>query len=156
MCQGIYASCRHNSNVKSMSITYHTQPYNVSEVPLLPLDAQLYIAWNYHERNPGEYKWDGPQDIEKFIGIVHKLDMLVILRPGPYICAEWDFGGLPAWLGSSAVSDTSATFPAIHCSALQASRGVDRNREGPRRLGSCCMQAFEECPICCSSSPRLL
>ncbi|BDA51062.1 probable beta-galactosidase [Coccomyxa sp. Obi] len=66
--------------------------------------VELYIAWNYHERNPGEYKWDGPQDVEKFIGMVQKLDMLVILRPGPYICAEWDFGGLPAWLGSSAVS----------------------------------------------------
>jgi beta-galactosidase GanA len=65
--------------------------------------AQLYIAWNFHERNPGEFKWDGPQDVEKFISLAHKLDLLVVLRPGPYICAEWDFGGLPAWLGSSSV-----------------------------------------------------
>ena len=71
-------------------------------MPVAP--AQLYIAWNYHEKNPGEFKWDGPQDVEKFIGIAHKLDLLVVLRPGPYICAEWDFGGLPAWLGSSSVS----------------------------------------------------
>ncbi len=64
---------------------------------------QLYIAWNFHEHNPGKYKWDGPQDVERFIRLADKLGFIVILRPGPYICAEWDFGGFPAWLGSSSV-----------------------------------------------------
>ena len=64
---------------------------------------QLYIPWNFHEPYPGEYKWDGPQDVEAFILLCQKLGFLVLLRPGPYICAEWDFGGLPWWLASSAV-----------------------------------------------------
>lgn len=70
----------------------------------------MYIAWNYHEPSPGHYRWDGPQDVERFIGLAHKLGFLVVLRPGPYICAEWDFGGLPAWLGSSAVRGALSCF----------------------------------------------
>lgn len=65
---------------------------------------QLYVPWNYHERFPGEYTWDGMADVFSFIELIQELDMLVLLRVGPYICAEWDFGGLPWWLGSSQVS----------------------------------------------------
>ena len=65
---------------------------------------QTYVPWNYHELSPGSFKWDGQQDLEAFIRLAAKHDMLVILRPGPYICAEYNFGGLPAWLGSSVVS----------------------------------------------------
>ena len=71
--------------------------------------AQLYIPWNFHEPYPGEYKWDGAQDVEGFIRLAQKLGFLVLLRPGPYICAEWDFGGLPWWLGSSAVRRVSCS-----------------------------------------------
>lgn len=64
---------------------------------------QLYIPWNYHEQYPGQYTWDGMADVFSFIEIIQELELLVLLRVGPYICAEWDFGGLPWWLGSSQV-----------------------------------------------------
>lgn len=59
---------------------------------------QTYVAWNFHELQPGRYNFSGDHDVEHFIQLAHELGLLVILRPGPYICAEWDMGGLPAWL----------------------------------------------------------
>lgn len=58
-----------------------------------------YIPWNLHERQRGVYNFtvDG-WDIVRFIKLVQKMDLHLIVRPGPYICAEWDFGGLPAWM----------------------------------------------------------
>ncbi|GCC39717.1 hypothetical protein chiPu_0023642, partial [Chiloscyllium punctatum] len=57
-----------------------------------------YVAWNYHETNPGEYDFSKAKDIEYFLNLAQEIGLFVILRPGPYICAEWDLGGLPAWL----------------------------------------------------------
>lgn len=45
-------------------------------------------------------------DVFSFIELIQELDMIVLLRVGPYICAEWDFGGLPWWLGSSQVTNS--------------------------------------------------
>ncbi|KAL1782285.1 beta-galactosidase [Sigmodon hispidus] len=59
---------------------------------------QMYVPWNFHEPQPGQYEFSGDRDVEYFIRLAHELELLVILRPGPYICAEWDMGGLPAWL----------------------------------------------------------
>ncbi|NXI53135.1 BGAL galactosidase, partial [Chloroceryle aenea] len=58
---------------------------------------QVYIPWNYHEPLPGCYDFSGDRDVEAFLDLT-ELGLLVILRPGPYICAEWEMGGLPAWL----------------------------------------------------------
>lgn len=60
--------------------------------------VETYVPWNLHEPKPGRYCFDGMADIERFIGIAKELDLFVIVRPSPYICAEWEFGGLPAWL----------------------------------------------------------
>lgn len=60
--------------------------------------VETYTCWNLHEPKEGEFNFDGMLDIERFIEIATELGLYVILRPGPYICAEWDFGGLPAWL----------------------------------------------------------
>ena len=60
--------------------------------------VETYTCWNLHERREGEFDFSGLLDIEKFIETAQKLGLWVILRPGPYICAEWDFGGLPSWL----------------------------------------------------------
>lgn len=57
-----------------------------------------YVAWNLHELFEGSYNFDGRLDIVRFIKMAQEEDLLVILRPGPYICAEWEFGGLPYWL----------------------------------------------------------
>ncbi|XP_025769919.1 beta-galactosidase [Puma concolor] len=59
---------------------------------------QTYVPWNFHEPQPGQYQFSGEHDVEYFLKLAHELGLLVILRPGPYICAEWDMGGLPAWL----------------------------------------------------------
>ncbi|XP_012502319.1 PREDICTED: beta-galactosidase [Propithecus coquereli] len=59
---------------------------------------QTYVPWNFHEPQPGNYQFAEDHDVEYFIQLAHELGLLVILRPGPYICAEWDMGGLPAWL----------------------------------------------------------
>ncbi|NWZ49161.1 BGAL galactosidase, partial [Haliaeetus albicilla] len=60
--------------------------------------VQVYIPWNYHEPLPGVYDFAGDRDVEAFLDLTAELGLLVILRPGPYICAEWEMGGLPAWL----------------------------------------------------------
>nr|VZI49787.1 unnamed protein product [Spirometra erinaceieuropaei] len=59
---------------------------------------QIYIPWNFHEPTPGEYIFYGDRDVVEFISMAHEVGLLVLVRAGPYICAEWDFGGLPAWL----------------------------------------------------------
>ena len=60
--------------------------------------VETYVCWNLHEPKKGEYCFDGILDIERFLKIAEKVGLYVIVRPGPYICAEWDFGGLPPWL----------------------------------------------------------
>lgn len=60
--------------------------------------VETYVPWNLHEPKEGEYNFEGIADIEKFIEIADKVGLYVIIRPSPYICAEWEFGGLPAWL----------------------------------------------------------
>lgn len=59
---------------------------------------QTYVPWNLHEPIPGKWNFDGIADVESFLKLAHKLNILVMLRAGPYVCAEWDLGGFPAWL----------------------------------------------------------
>lgn len=60
--------------------------------------VETYIPWNFHEPKQGEFIWDGMHDICRFIELAQELDLYIIIRPSPYICSEWEFGGLPAWL----------------------------------------------------------
>ncbi|MBN1971277.1 MAG: beta-galactosidase [Candidatus Delongbacteria bacterium] len=60
--------------------------------------VETYCSWNLHERTKGAYNFEGFLDIEEFIKIAQEVGLYVIVRPGPYICSEWDMGGLPAWL----------------------------------------------------------
>ncbi len=58
-----------------------------------------YIFWNYHESEPGKFDFQtGNHNIAQFFRIVQEEGLWLILRPGPYVCAEWEFGGLPSWL----------------------------------------------------------
>ena len=58
----------------------------------------LYVFWNAHEPQPDQFDFSGQNDLAEFIRLCEKNDMYVILRPGPYVCAEWEMGGLPWWL----------------------------------------------------------
>ena len=60
--------------------------------------VETYLPWNMHEPSKGVFCFDGMLDIVRFVKLAQELDLYVILRPSPYICAEWDFGGMPAWL----------------------------------------------------------
>ena len=54
-----------------------------------------YIPWNFHELEEGLYDFTGDRDVFEFLRFVQQLGMHAIVRPGPYICAEWDWGGIP-------------------------------------------------------------
>ena len=60
--------------------------------------VETYVFWNVHEPVPGQFDFSGQNDVAEFIREAQQEGLFVILRPGPYVCAEWDFGGLPAWL----------------------------------------------------------
>lgn len=58
----------------------------------------IYIFWNIHEQQEGVFDFTGNNDIAEFCRLAKKNGMYVIVRPGPYVCAEWEMGGLPWWL----------------------------------------------------------
>lgn len=58
----------------------------------------LYVFWNIHEPEEGKFDFTGNNDIAEFCKLAQKYGMYVIVRPGPYVCAEWEMGGLPWWL----------------------------------------------------------
>ncbi|ALS02515.1 beta-galactosidase [Enterococcus silesiacus] len=60
--------------------------------------VETYIPWNIHEPIEGSYDFEGLKNIEAFVTLAKQIGLMVILRPSVYICAEWEFGGLPAWL----------------------------------------------------------
>ncbi|XP_010552493.1 PREDICTED: beta-galactosidase 5 [Tarenaya hassleriana] len=57
-----------------------------------------YVFWNGHEPSPGNYNFEGRYDLVRFIKTVQRVGLYVHLRIGPYVCAEWNFGGFPVWL----------------------------------------------------------
>lgn len=58
----------------------------------------LYVFWNLHEQQPDQFDFSGNKNIAKFCRLAQKHGMYIIIRPGPYVCAEWEMGGLPWWL----------------------------------------------------------
>lgn len=58
----------------------------------------IYMFWNVHEPYPGQYNFEGNADIGEFIRLAQQEGLWVMLRPSPYVCAEWEFGGYPWWL----------------------------------------------------------
>ncbi|KAE8701087.1 hypothetical protein F3Y22_tig00110548pilonHSYRG00163 [Hibiscus syriacus] len=59
---------------------------------------ESYVFWNGHELSPGKYNFEGRYDLVKFVKIVQQAGMYMILRIGPFVAAEWNFGGVPVWL----------------------------------------------------------
>lgn len=72
--------------------------------------VETYVPWNLHEPKEGEFNFEGIANIEEFIRIADRVGLHVIVRPSPYICAEWEFGGLPAWL----LADSNMRFRSYH------------------------------------------
>jgi hypothetical protein len=60
---------------------------------------ETYVAWNFHESEKGKFDFTAARDLNQFLTLCEAENLFVILRPGPYICAESNFGGFPAWLG---------------------------------------------------------
>ena len=73
--------------------------------------VETYVPWNLHEPTPGEYDFTDGLDLVAYIQQAADLGLHVIVRPGPYICAEWDLGGLPAWLLRDPGMKLRRTYP---------------------------------------------
>jgi len=81
-----------------------------------------YVFWNFHEATPGHYDFTGQRDVAEFIRIAGQEGLHVILRPGPYVCAEWELGGYPAWLLADSAMVLRSTYPGF---TAPASRWLD-------------------------------
>eukprot|EP00013_Stygamoeba_regulata_P005238 CAMPEP_0177628690 /NCGR_PEP_ID=MMETSP0447-20121125/266_1 /TAXON_ID=0 /ORGANISM="Stygamoeba regulata, Strain BSH-02190019" /LENGTH=653 /DNA_ID=CAMNT_0019129955 /DNA_START=118 /DNA_END=2079 /DNA_ORIENTATION=- len=76
----------------------------LSRMVSLGLNAvQVYVFWNVHQPTPDTFNFEGDADLQAFLQLAHEVGLMVLLRPGPYVCAEWDWGGLPSWLLRGAV-----------------------------------------------------
>ncbi len=104
--------------ILSGAIHYFRVPPEYWHDRLLKLKAcglntvETYVPWNLHEPQEGTYDFSGIVDIEKFLQTARELGLFAIVRPGPYICAEWEFGGLPAWLLAKEKMELRCSNPA--------------------------------------------
>ncbi len=71
----------------------------------------VYAFWNVHEPSPGQWNFSGQYDVARFIRLAREVGLYVILRPGPYTCAEWSYGGYPAWLLRDPKMQVRTTYP---------------------------------------------
>ena len=86
---------------------------------------ETYVAWNAHAPTPGPFLLDGGLDLGRFLDLVAAEGMYAIVRPGPYICAEWTNGGLPAWLlsdGSTGIRRNDPSYMAAVAGTFERSR----------------------------------
>uniref|UniRef100_A0A7S3CWF6 Beta-galactosidase n=1 Tax=Palpitomonas bilix TaxID=652834 RepID=A0A7S3CWF6_9EUKA len=74
-------------------------PFIFKQVKQHGIDVvEAYIFWDLHEKEPGVYDFEHPFDVARFMMEAHRAGLYVFLRVGPYVCAEWNYGGLPVWL----------------------------------------------------------
>ncbi|MGH9394949.1 MAG: glycoside hydrolase family 35 protein, partial [Terriglobales bacterium] len=97
-----------------------------------------YVFWNAHEPRPGEFDFSGNLDLAEYLRSAQREGLRVILRPGPYVCTEWDFGGFPAWLLAPPGMQVRSTDPRFLAAASRYMERVGReikslqvNRGGP-------------------------
>ncbi|XP_034023881.1 beta-galactosidase-1-like protein 2 [Thalassophryne amazonica] len=99
------------------SIHYFRVPRAYWEDRLLKMKAcglntlTTYVPWNLHEPERGMFNFQDQLDLKAYITLAAELGLWVILRPGPYICAEWDLGGLPSWLLQDKHMQLRTTYP---------------------------------------------
>ena len=79
--------------------------------------VETYVFWDMHETSPGQFDFSGQNDVAEFVREAQQEGLFVILRPGPYVCAEWDFGGYPAWLLRDPNMEVRTSNPAFIAAA---------------------------------------
>lgn len=79
--------------------------------------VETYVFWDMYETSPGHFDFSGQNDIAEFVREAQQEGLFVILRPGPYVCAEWDFGGYPAWLLRDPSIEVRTSNPAFIAAA---------------------------------------
>ena len=79
---------------------------------------QLYFFWNVHEPEEGNFVFEGQADVAHFLDLIADAGLYIVVRPGPYICAEWDGGGFPSWLYTKAGLETR-TFNPLYLQAVE-------------------------------------
>lgn len=84
-----------------------------------------YVFWNIHEPKPGQYDFTGDRDLARFVSLCQKHGLWVIVRPGPYSCAEWEMGGLPWWLLKNKNIKLRSTDPAFIKPAIRFQREIE-------------------------------
>lgn len=115
---GLYAQAKHSFNLGDSVFLLDGKPFQVisgeMHYPRIPREAWrdrmkkakamglntigTYVFWNVHEPQQGHYDFSGNNDIAAFVKTAQEEGLWVILRPSPYVCAEWEFGGYPYWL----------------------------------------------------------
>ena len=108
---------------------------------------ETYVPWNAHERRRGEFTASGGLDLGRFLDLVQAHGMFAIVRPGPYICAEWHDGGLPEWLiedGTIAVRSRDPRYLAEVERYLQRVYEIVRPRQLPHGGGVILVQIENE------------
>jgi beta-galactosidase len=93
----------------------------------------VYVFWNLHEMHPGAFDFSGQNDVAEFVREAQREGLYVVLRPGPYVCAEWDLGGYPAWL----LKDSNPANPTTPAVLLRSSQPeyLEAARRWVLRLG---------------------
>lgn len=98
--------------------------------------VDVYVPWNYHERTPGRFDFTtGNRNLGAFLDAIHAAGLYAYLRPGPYICNEWDGGGLPQWLqrtGGLRIRENEPGFIGYAVRYLREVCGIARARQFTR------------------------
>jgi len=85
-----------------------------------------YLFWNFHEWEEGKFDWSGWRDVAEFCHLAQEEGLWVLVRPGPYSCAEWEMGGLPWWLVKNDKIKLRTTDPAFLNPAIRYFQEVAR------------------------------
>jgi beta-galactosidase len=85
-----------------------------------------YVFWNLHEPRPGRFDFTGNLDLAAYVRMAQEEGLWVILRPGPYVCTEWEFGGFPAWLLKEPDMQVRSADPRFLKAAARYMREVGR------------------------------
>ncbi|WP_398692576.1 beta-galactosidase [Streptomyces atratus] len=88
------------------------------------------VPWNFHSPHPGELRLDAGLDLPQSLDLAAAEDLHVPLRPGPYICAEWEGGGLTSWLLADEATGAACRRPGDRRAGDGAGRRLRRERRG--------------------------